>query len=713
MKTLLEKIGFSPTRIVMKGSEEIGRWYLPVVKSYVKDLIKATEKAGLKQQAGTFTFYDPPATVRVVYHYGTVEVVIDAEPPVKPKPKKKIDEPVGNLLLLCGDEDVGYNVAIFSEGGRNTYLRFNTMSDIMAAFPVAPYEQAHKHRYSYVSDTSNGVATECEPISDAFILIGGPDSGKYGVFAVPHISEDLPGERCLPPNFEVESPYDSTLLPALVQATRCNVPTSDTKQTLEQFDHYGIEVGWEMQYTPRMFILEQFSQRTRMFDKREVVLCVDGGASVTGINTHAWVPMGSFDIEVRKNKNLYGISFARYADYDKDYNPYYSIEESSVYGQYAGLLAIQKSETPAGPLLVLNDDNLVDLIWELTDSFFIITEDYLGCGSPERFLPDFENDFFEEVDLANTAYKNGGLSDEDARSYYAFTFPNIIAANVTHRCPMTEAPPQFLGLPVTGMFAEVDGENGHRPNTTCGKNIAMSILLDGRRLDVYFSTFLEATYLYSTETLNWAPVESRQVFMGAAKKVINSSLSSFSILRNLKDAFTFFREKDLEYDRVLPLGPHPCAGAAMFYPFEKGNNFFSDELDCFNQINEYRVIKGSPKLKWDGTLTTAAATHAQDLVSTMASGHEGSDNSQSWHRIMASGVTGWCKLVSAYGEIVALNCDNALEAIQAWKLSVAGHHQALYSKRHIACGIAVRNSEATGKVWVVTFAGDYTLDTIP
>lgn len=709
MKTLLEKIGFSPTRITMKGSEEIGRWYLPVVKSYVKDLIKATEKAGLKQQAGTFTFYDPPATVRVVYHYGAVEVIIDAEPPARPKPKKKIDEPVGNLLVLCGDEDIGYNVAVFSEGGGNTYFRFNTMSDVMAAFPVAEHHQAHRYRYSYVSDTAHGVATEGEPIIAAYCL-NGSKTGGYSVHAVPHLTTDIAGPRCLPANFTLETPYDSSILTPLVPATRCNALSGDTKATLEQFDHFGLNVSWEMQYTARMFILSQQSTTTTMFDKRDVVLCVDGSASITGINTHAWVLKDEFDLESIKNKSLYFVSAARHALYDHDYNPFFSLQGASFYGNYTGLFCIQKADSPAGPLLVLNDDGIVERVWALADSFFEIMPNYLSCGADEKFIPEFDNPFFEEVDLANTAYKTATLSDEDARSYYSFSFPNIIAAGVTHIAPMTEAPDAFLGLPVTGMFTEVTGSSGHRPSATCGKNIASSIILNGQRLDVYFSTFLEATYTYANS--RWDPVESQQVFMGAAKKQAGTEMIKFELLQNLRDAFAQFRAFDLAEARVPELGPHPVAGAAMFYPFEKGNNFFSDELDCFNQINEYRVEQAAPKLKWDGTLTTAAATHAQDLIDTMASGHQGSDNSQSWHRIMASGVTGWCKQVSTYGEIVALNCDTAAEAIVAWKLSTMGHHEALYSKRHIACGIAVRNSEATGKVWVVTFAGDYTLDTI-
>ena len=273
---------------------------------------------------------------------------------------------------------------------------------------------------------------------------------------------------------------------------------------------------------------------------------------------------------------------------------------------------------------------------------------------------------------------------------------------------MTEAPDAFLGLPVTGMFAEVTGSGGHRPNATCAKNIAQSIIYRGLALDIYFSTFMEATYTYSTQTSRWDPVESQQVFMGAAKR----NGGDFSILAQLKTAFTQFRAMDLAEVRVTELGPHPCAGAAMFYPTERGQNFFSDALDCFNLINEYRVTMGAPKLKWDGTLTTAAATHARDIATSLAVGHGGSDGAQSWHRIMACGVSGWCQQVSTYGEIIEIGSDDAAGAIITWKLSQQGHHEALYTKRHIACGIATAVDTVGNKVWVVTFAGDYTLDTI-
>lgn len=274
---------------------------------------------------------------------------------------------------------------------------------------------------------------------------------------------------------------------------------------------------------------------------------------------------------------------------------------------------------------------------------------------------------------------------------------------------MTEAPDAFFGLPVTGMFAEVTGSGGHRPNATCAKNIAQSVVIDGVLIDIYFSTFMEATYVYSTQNSRWDPTESQQVFMGAAKQ----NGVELDVLQQIKTAFTQFRAADLAASRVPTLGPHPCAGAAMLYPFNPGGeNFFAMELECFNLINEYRVTMGAPKLKWDGTLTTAAAMHAQDLATTLAVGHEGSDGAQSWHRIMASGVTGWCKQVSTYAEIIAIGQETAAEAIASWKLSTQGHHEALYTKRHIACGIATSVDTVGNKVWVVTFAGDYTLDKI-
>lgn len=59
-----------------------------------------------------------------------------------------------------------------------------------------------------------------------------------------------------------------------------------------------------------------------------------------------------------------------------------------------------------------------------------------------------------------------------------------------------------------------------------------------------------------------------------------------------------------------------------------------------------------------------------------------------------------------------MDSQTAAEAIVTWKLSQQGHHEALYSKRHIACGIATSVDTVGNRIWVVTFAGDYTLDTI-
>lgn len=714
MKTRIQdKVGFVPTRYDLDGDDTVCKWYLPVVKSVAKNFIQRTEKARLNQNAFSFTFDDPYAEVVLKYHYGRVEVFMTTVPKEARKPPKKKEEGPERFVLLCGDEDVGYNVAIFSLNGGVSLFRFETMTQVMATFPVAKHDQAHRYRYSYVSDTHLGAATEGEPIIEAFCA-NGTKGATYSVHAVPPTNPAVAGIRCLPTEFALEAPFDSEDFPTLVQATRCNSLSSDTMFTLESFDYHTVQIGWEMQYTPRVFVLDQtppppeVNAGTTMFDKRDVVLSVDGAASITGINTHAWVLKGETALNVIKNKSLYAVSAARYGKFKFANNMFYNTEDAVYYGNYIGLFVIQKAETPAGPLLVLNDDGVVERVWELTESFLGVTEDYLGCGEDERFIPDFDNEFFEEVDLANAAYIAQTLPDIEARSYYSFSFPNITFPGVTHIAPMTEAPDAFLGLPVTGMFSEVTGSGGHRPNATCAKNIAQSIIYNGYVLDVYFSTFLEGTYTYSTQTSRWSPVESQQIFMGAAKR----NGSDFNILQQMKTAFEQFRNADLTDSRVPALGPHPCAGAAMLYVTERGSNFFADELDCFNQINEYRVTMGAPKLKWDGTLTTAAATHAQDIAETLAVDHQGSDGAQSWHRIMASGVTGWCEQISAYGEIIALNCDTAAEAIATWKLSQQGHHEALYTKRHIACGIAVRVDTIGQKLWVVTFAGDYTLDTI-
>lgn len=712
-KSIRDKIGFTPTRFDLDGDDQVCKWYLPVAKSAAKDFIKRTEGAGLKQCGFTLTFYNPYAQVRFRYYYGRLEVLITTVPEGMPKPiRKKVEEGV-QFVLLCGDEEVGYNVATFSAGGGITLLRFETMSQIMASFPVTRHDQAHRYRYSYVSDTHLGAVTEGEPIISAYVE-NAAKGGQYGVFAVPPTNAAIAGERCLPPNFLLETPFNSGAFDTLVPATRCNTPSSDLMNTLETFGYYNIQIGWEMQYTPRVFILAQtppppeIDAGTTMFDKRDVVLSVDGAASITGINTHAWVLKGSSAINTIKNKSIYAVSAARHGKFKFSNNMFYTTEEATYYGQYMGLFVVQKADTPAGPLLILNDDNLVERVWTLVESFFGFTPNYLGCQDAERFIPTFDNDFFDEVDAANTAYKQTTITDEVARSYYSFSFPNIVFPGITHVCPMTEAPDVFVGLPVTGMFAEVTGSGGHRPNATCAKNIAQSIIVDGIQLDIYFSTFMEATYTYSSQNSRWDPVESRQVFMGAAKR----GGEKFDILQQIKTAFAQFRAADLLASRVPLLGPHPCAGAAMLYPTKRGENFFSEALDCFNLINEYRVTRGAPKLKWDGTLTTAAATHAQDIATTLAVDHEGSDGAQSWNRIMASGVSGWCEQVSTYGEIIAIGQETAAEAIASWKLSTQGHHEALYTKRHIACGIATSVDTVGNKVWVVTFAGDYTLDTI-
>ena len=152
----------------------------------------------------------------------------------------------------------------------------------------------------------------------------------------------------------------------------------------------------------------------------------------------------------------------------------------------------------------------------------------------------------------------------------------------------------------------------------------------------------------------------------------------------------------------------------MFYFFDKNkSNYFQDELNCFNEINNYRKQMGVDKLKWDITLTSAARIHLDDMIRNSFVAHEGSDGAQSWNRIAASGISGQASRVSVYSEIIALNAETAIDAVNIWKASVAGHHEALYTKKHISAGFAVGRNLLNEKIWIVNFAGDDTLDIIP
>ena len=101
-----------------------------------------------------------------------------------------------------------------------------------------------------------------------------------------------------------------------------------------------------------------------------------------------------------------------------------------------------------------------------------------------------------------------------------------------------------------------------------------------------------------------------------------------------------------------------------------------------------------------------------DLCTGAANAHVGSDGKNSDSRIMACGCAGWASKVSYISEIIAWGAPDGTAAVEIWKLSTDGHHEALYTKRHIAIGVAVGVGPGNQKIWVVTFAGDYTLDSI-
>ena len=737
-------------RIDIKGDKKVGGWYLPVVKSKAADFVARIERAKLKQCRTAFTFTDPPAVAFVQYYFGQVNVQIISPEPNPPIPQIKTVHHSHDMVLVCGDEDIGYVVARMSlESDDVSLFQFQTMNEVMKKFPVANYEELHKFRYSF--STENGASvTGTEMIVDGFET-SEPEVYDPGIhILVEYDRTDTSATRCAPPGFTVNSKLDPDSwsyswadIPCGGTGLSCLVTTPVTDTVLGSV-YGGLQLTSKMEYVPRMIVIcpgdnssyslvHGWLPGRHALQKIDVSAFVNGMSSLTGLNAQAWVLRSENSLKSAINTGAVFAYTAAYADMETTKNPFYDQRTyldiyNSTGPTYAlGAKSVFRSTSPAGPLRLLNDDDMLTVVW---DRIYWQFNDEPGWTVPVPpsypgyptvypwnvpFMAPSTDPIYVDLQLKCVEYKAGSLYDLLAREYYSCDTTSIVFGKLESYAPMTQTVDEFQHYPATGELIEnsVSGLS-HRPCMTCAKNIPLSISLNGTEYNIYVSAFLEATYTYNETDSRYYPSDPRLVCYGACTSGQPGSCNpDYKIPKKIMKAFTAIRNHDLLNNRVQALDPYPCAGATMFYFFDtSGPNYFSDELDCFHAINAYRVQRSVPKVKWDITLTTASRLHLNDLCTGGGNAHVGSDGKNSDSRIMACGCAGWASKVSYISEIIAWGQENGTAAVETWKLSVQGHHEALYTKRHIAVGIAVGVGPGDQKIWVVTFAGDYTLDSI-
>ena len=729
-------------RIDIKGDKEIGVWYLPVVKAKATDFVARVERAKLKQCRTAIKFDDPPAIAFIQYHFGSVNVqIITPEPTHSIVPGKIVYEK-HDMVLVCGDEEIGYVVSVMSlNTSEIRLLRFATMRDVMKRFPVAQHEELHKFRYSFSAE-NGAMVTEAEPILDGFLTTE-PETYGEGIHLLAEYDRtDIPATRCAPPGFEFNSKldpdddeYSFAGIPYGGMGISCLTQTPVSSTVLGSI-FGGIQLTSTMEYVPRIWIvaeapLHQFDHPGRFaHQKMDVSLFVNGASSLTGINSQAWVLPGGTSLESAISTSAMFIYSAVYANMDTTMNPFYdqatyiNLREQTGPMFLIGAKSVYRTQSPAGPLVILNDDELLSevwdrICWQFNDDLgwtVPVPTDYPGGVYPWNvpFMASSLDPIYVDLKTKCDDYKQGTLDEQLAREYYSCDPTSFFFEQIDAIAPMTQTVEEFLYFPVTGLFIEENAGLSHRPCMTCAKNIPISINLNGTEYNIYVSVFLEAKYVYNENDLRYYPENPRVVGMGACTTGHTGSCNpDVTIPKKIMSALVKTRNYDLLNARIQALDPYPCAGSTMFYFYDTSDtNYFENELVCFEAINSYRATKSVPKLKWDITLTTAARLHLNDLCTGAPLGHTGSDGKDSNSRIMACGCAGWSSKVSYISEIIAIGPEDGIAAVEAWKLSTAGHHEALYTKRHIAVGLAVGIGPGDQKIWVVTFAGDFTLDDI-
>lgn len=116
---------------------------------------------------------------------------------------------------------------------------------------------------------------------------------------------------------------------------------------------------------------------------------------------------------------------------------------------------------------------------------------------------------------------------------------------------------------------------------------------------------------------------------------------------------------------------------------------FELEKEAFAQLNEKRIAKGQPALRWSDDLARLARFHSQNMADQKFFSHRGLDGSMVDNRADSMGIRGWL----AIGENIAFMrgyADPVGVAVTQW-MGSSSHRRNLLSEQWIesAIGLAV------------------------
>lgn len=116
-------------------------------------------------------------------------------------------------------------------------------------------------------------------------------------------------------------------------------------------------------------------------------------------------------------------------------------------------------------------------------------------------------------------------------------------------------------------------------------------------------------------------------------------------------------------------------------------------------LNTMRAQNGLPPLQANAELTSAAATHAQDMSFQSRPWHWGSDGSSPMSRVQRAGYRG-----NVVGELISETFETEFETVNAWMVEPETR-QVILDSRATELGVGWHQDD-NGKLWWTVVLGD-------
>jgi uncharacterized protein YkwD len=638
-----------PDRIILFENKELAASYSGKAHALLETCRQEAARQNLAFFCMASRFSD--GTVIVGKKVGDFSIAEIASPfPEKKEEKKKIEPMYPTIIVYVGNEEIGYTVGKFLINGELFQIgKFNTAEEMYSVYVPASESSVYKRRLTVSSaDTDRIRFNNRFSYNTAFCSI--PSYSKCQTLP---LSDTKKCETLTWDSYEFHE--------FLTQ--RC-----ETMNSLREWCSYRDADGRGTHFL-------------KQYNWTQVSENIDGFIPGSGAKILVYK-----DGSIKEEENIFSNTIYTGAMLVHDWwrcsngwsdNTYWALNLPVAFGHASFLI----NNTPAGKMQSDNEYSALNYISGFLDGSAKMRED---TGEPYLELWD--------IDVLYSF-----LDEENFDKIYAFSNPPISS---TYAISSLRSPVGFIqrsdGLP---NLAAATGSH----------NIASSTEYTGIRVDLYFSSFMEADYEYLDG--EYLPTELFHRMFGAA--AIGSTTDS----ENTKSAngATLFLSmqkfiKEVHEDHVakgyMPENVRSLRGNIGMYimdDFKKPGFEAAAKVEIFNLVNQIRMEHGLGRLSPDGDLEYAADIHVYDCAQNDIMDHEGSDGSFVGDRVGQTAYGTRAVYALEIGENVSWGYASAATAVEGW-MNSPPHRANILKEDWLDTGISVQIS-ADGKPFYIQVFG--------